>query len=139
MPLLIRNSKKALVILTSGTLTLLIKIPLDRKSLPLIDQDVRRLHTLSVLIYRYSCKILYTLKIPPLSKPLYLRDKLDYHEDINWTGGRLIEALNVAFVKPVVYETIAYTSFMLSTLLVEDEVGGVRSKPQQRDIGVTHS
>jgi hypothetical protein len=27
----------------------------------------------------------------------------------------------------------------LSTLLVEDEVGGVRSKPQQRDIGVTHS
>ena len=27
----------------------------------------------------------------------------------------------------------------LSTLLVEDEVGDVRSKPQQRDIGVTHS
>ena len=27
----------------------------------------------------------------------------------------------------------------LSTFLREDEVGGVRSKPQQRDIGVTHS
>ena len=27
----------------------------------------------------------------------------------------------------------------LSTFLFEDEVGGVRSKPQHRDIGVTHS
>ena len=27
----------------------------------------------------------------------------------------------------------------LSTFLREDEVGGVRSKPQQRDIDVTHS